>query len=481
MPESPSPVGAPVEAGPLSTFTSTIRLKLRVPARLRNLELVLVILAIGIDVGAVALVQLGAMGHTGLTVLSLMGMLGVLVLALHVTMRVVAPDADPLILPIITVLNGLGIAMIYRLDLADELFGWESAGIRQIVWTAIAVAIAIGVLIVIRNHRVLQRYRYVAMFTGIVLLILPMLPIIGETVNGARLWVSIGPFQFQPGELAKVALAIFFAGYLVTARDSLSMVGRKVLGMTLPRARDLGPILVVFAASMLVLIFQRDLGTALLYFGLFLVMLYVATGRSSWIVLGLALFGVGAFVASRLLSYVGGRVDAWLNPFDEANYEADGGSYQLVQGLFGLADGGLIGTGLGQGSPEITPLAESDYIISALGEELGLVGLFAILGLYLLFVSRGFRIGFAGQDDFGRLLGVGLAFVIALQVFVVIGGVTRVIPLTGLTTPFLAAGGSSLVANWIIAALLLRLSDTVRNQPRLVVDEGAEPRLVVGS
>ncbi len=474
----PNPVGAPVDAGPVSSFTSSIRIKLRTPARLRNLELVLLVLAIGIDVGAIVLVQLGAIGRTGLTVISLMALLGVLVLGLHVVLRVVAPDADPLILPIITTLNGLGIAMIYRIDLADELYGWDSAGIRQIVWTGIAVIIAAGVLLVIRNHRILQRYRYVAMFTGIALLILPMLPVLGETVNGARLWVSIGPFSFQPGELAKVALAIFFAGYLVTARDSLSMVGRRFLWMKLPRARDLGPILVVFAASMVVLVFQRDLGTALLYFGLFLVMLYVATGRASWIVLGLTLFLVGAYVASRLLTYVGGRFDAWLNPFDPDNYAADGGSYQLVQGMFGLADGGIIGTGLGRGSPEITPLSESDYIISALGEELGLIGVFAILGLYLLFVSRGFRIGFAGQDDFGRLLGVGLSFVIALQVFVVIGGVTRVIPLTGLTTPFLAAGGSSLVANWIIAALLLRLSDTVRNQPRLVIDQAdADPRL----
>lgn len=481
MSESSSPtVGVPYDAGPRATFTSTIRLKLRVPAKLRNLELALLILAIAIDLGAVALVQLGAIGHLGYTVLGLTAMLGMLLLLLHVTLRVVAPDADPLILPVITVLNGLGIAMIYRLDLAEDSIGWDSAGIRQIVWTAIAIIIAGAVLVVVRNHRVLQRYRYVAMLSGIILLILPMLPVIGSTVNGARLWVSLGPFSFQPGELGKVALAIFFAGYLVTARDSLSMVGRKFLGMQFPRARDLGPILVVFAASMLVLVFQRDLGTALLYFGLFLVMLYVATGRSSWIVLGLGLFLVGAFVASRLLSYVGGRVDAWLDAFNPEIYNATGGSYQLVQGLFGLADGGLIGTGLGRGSPEITPLAESDYIISALGEELGLVGLFAILGLYLLFVSRGFRIGFAGQDDFGRLLGVGLSFAIALQVFVVIGGVTRVIPLTGLTTPFLAAGGSSLVANWIIAALLLRLSDTVRNQPRLVVDDPTANRLVVG-
>jgi len=481
MPGTSSADRAPVEAGTLSTFTSSIRLKLRVPARLRNLELVLLVFAIGIALAALALVQLGVLGRIDAAVLWLMGLLGVLLLGMHLVLRVTAPEADPLILPTITVLNGLGIAMIYRLDLADARYGWDAAGIRQIAWTAMAIVIAGGVLLIVRNHRVLQRYRYVAMFSGIALLVLPMLPIIGQTVNGARLWVAIGAFSFQPGELAKVALAIFFAGYLVTARDSLSMVGRRFLWMTLPRARDLGPILVVFAASMLVLVFQRDLGTALLYFGLFLVMLYTATGRSSWIVLGLGLFLVGAFVASRLLSYVGARVDAWLNPFASANYDAEGGSYQLVQGLFGLADGGLIGTGLGRGSPDITPLAQSDYIISALGEELGLVGLFAILALYLLFVSRGFRIGFAGQDDFGRLLGVGLAFVVALQVFVVIGGVTRVIPLTGLTTPFLAAGGSSLVANWIIAALLLRLSDTVRQQPLAVIGDESEPRLVIGS
>lgn len=462
-------------------FTTTIRLKLRAPARLRNLEFWLLLLAIGINVSAVALVQLGVDGRVGFTALGLSGLLGMLVLALHVTLRITAPDADPFILPIITVLNGLGIAMIYRIDLADNLHGWDSLGIRQIVWTAMAVVIAGAVLIIIRNHRVLQRYRYVAGLIGIVLLLLPLAPLIGSERNGARLWVEFGAFSFQPGELAKVALAVFFAGYLVTARDSLSMVGRKVLGMRLPRARDLGPILVVWALSMVVLVFQRDLGTALLYFGLFLVMLYVATGRASWIVLGLTLFIVGAIVASQALSYVNGRVMSWLDAFNPEVYDAVGGSYQLVQGMFGLAAGGLIGTGLGRGNPDLTPLAESDYIVAALGEELGLIGLFAILALYLLFVARGFRIGFAGQDDFGRLLGVGLSFVVALQVFVVVGGVTRVIPLTGLTTPFLAAGGSSLVANWIIAVLLLRLSDTVRHQPRLVIDAraAAEARLGV--
>jgi cell division protein FtsW (lipid II flippase) len=454
-----------------STFTGTIRIKLRAPAKMRNLEMALLAFACVINLAAIVLVQLGALGRIDSSIITFGVVLAVLVFIMHFAMRIVAPNADPLILPIITVLNGLGIAMIYRLDIAEGRVGWDGFATRQILWTAIAITLAVVVIVVVRNHRVLQRYRFVAMFAGIVLLVLPMIPGLGVERFGARIWVSFfGIFTFQPGELAKIALAIFFAGYLVSARDSLSMVGRKFLGMRFPRARDLGPILIVFAVSMAVLIFQRDLGTSLLYFGLFLVMIYVATGRASWIILGLSLFIGGALVASQTLSYVNGRFTAWLDALNPDVYEQPGGSYQLVQGLFGLAGGGLSGTGLGQGRPDIVPLAESDYIIASLGEELGLAGIFAILALYLLFISRGFRIGFAGQDDFGRLLGVGLAFVIALQVFIVIGGVTRVIPLTGLTTPFLAAGGSSLVANWIIAALLLRLSDTVRNQPRLVVE-----------
>ena len=445
--------------------------RLHLPQKLRNLELFLLLIACFINASAVVLVQLGALGELDPSLVLLGAGLSVLVISLHVVLRFVARDADPFILPIATVLNGLGIAMIYRIDVAKHLTGWDAAGVRQMVWTAMAILLAIVVIIVVRNHRVLLRYRFVSMFTGIALLLLPLAPVIGSERFGARIWIEIGPLNFQPGELGKIALAIFFAGYLVTARDSLSMVGTKVLGITFPRARDLGPIIVVFLASMGVLIFQRDLGTALLYFGLFLVMIYVATGRASWIILGLTMFFAGALVASQTLSYVNGRFAAWLDAFNPDIYAQTGGSYQLVQGLFGLANGGLIGTGLGQGRPNIVPLAESDYIIASLGEELGLIGLFAILALYLLFVSRGFRIGFAGQDDFGRLLGVGLSFVIALQVFIVVGGVTRVIPLTGLTTPFLAAGGSSLVANWIIAALLLRLSDTVRNQPRAVIEQ----------
>ena len=352
--------------------------------------------------------------------------------------------------------------------MAQLLFGFAVA-----LHLAFALALggAFAIIMLIRHHRVLQRYTYVAGLIGIVLLLLPMVPGLGIELNGARVWIQIGTLTFQPGEIAKVALAIFFAGYLVQARDTLSMVGRTFLGMRFPRGRDLGPILVIWALSMGVIVFERDLGTGLLFFGLFLVMLYVATGRLSWLMLGLGLVAIGAVLANQFLPYVHDRFLNWTNAFSPAIYDQNGGSYQLVQGLFGLAHGGLIGTGLGQGMPYITPVSQSDYIIASLGEELGLIGVFAILCLYLLLVGRGLRIGFAGHDDFSKLLAVGLAFVIALQVFIVVGGVTRVIPLTGLTTPFLAAGGSSLVANWMIAALLLRLSDSIRNEPRLVVGQ----------
>jgi cell division protein FtsW (lipid II flippase) len=450
--------------------TASVR-RIREPQKLRNLEFALLLAACVINAGAIVLVQLGAMGGIDTQLVLLGAGLSALVFGLHIAMRFVARDADPFLLPIATVLNGLGIAMIYRIDIAYGDSGWESAAVRQIVWSAIAILAGLATILLIRNHRTLFRYTYLSGLVAIVLLLLPLVPGLGREVSGARVWIGFGDFAtFQPGEIAKIALAVFFAGYLVRNRDSLSMVGRTFLGMRFPRGRDLGPLLVVWALSMAVIVFQRDLGTALLYFGLFLVMLYVATSRLSWVVLGLSLFLAGAIIASQTLDYVNGRFRNWLDAFNPEVYDASGGSYQLVQGLFGLANGGLIGTGLGQGRPDLTPVPQSDYIIASLGEELGLAGVFAILALYVLFVARGFRIGFAGQDDFGKLLGVGLAFVVALQVFIVVGGVTRVIPLTGLTTPFLAAGGSSLVANWIIVALLLRLSDTVRNHPRLVID-----------
>ena len=362
-----------------------------------------------------------------------------------------------------TVLSGLGIAEIYRIDLHYGSTGWQSASVRQIVWCSIAVLCAVVTLLVVRHTQVLQRYTYIFGLIAVVLLALPLLPGVGRVVSGARAWISIGSLSFQPGEIAKIALAIFFAGYLVRHRDALALLGAKRFGIRFPRVRHTGPIVFVWLLSILVVIAQHDLGPGLLYFGIFLVLIYVATARISWLVIGGLLIVAGAAAANVTLTYVHLRFANWLTPFDSSVYNANGGSYQLIQGLFGFAHGGLIGTGLGQGQPWITPVSQSDYIFASLGEELGLAGIFAILALYLLFTARGFRIAHDSPDDFSALLAVGLAFTVALQTFIIIGGLTRVIPLTGLTTPFLAAGGSSLVANWVIGALLLRLSNMRRN------------------
>lgn len=440
--------------------------RIRVPQTQRNRELGLLIFAFVINWSAVALVQLGELGAIDWTFLVYCGGLTALVVALHIVLRLRARDADPFVVPIATLLTGLGLAMIYRLDLHWDRHSWEAFSTRQLAWAAIALVAAIAVVLLLRNYRVLFRYTYIFGFVGIVLLILPIIPGLSGGGN-ADVWVDLGFFTFQPGELAKIALAIFFAGYLVRTRESLTSTGTRFLGMTWPRARELGPLLVIWLVSLGIIVMQRDLGTGVLIFGMFVAMLYVATGKTSWVLIGVVLAVSGAFLASRILPYVGARFTNWLDAFNPALM--DDSSYQLVNGIFGMAHGGLIGTGLGQGRPYLTPVAESDYILPALGEELGLIGVFAVLALYMVFTSRGIRIGLAGQDDFGKLLATGLSFTIALQVFIMVGGVTRIIPLTGLTTPFLAAGGSSLVANWIIVALLLRISDAVRSRPRVVI------------
>ncbi|BDV29361.1 FtsW/RodA/SpoVE family cell cycle protein [Microbacterium terricola] len=454
----------------LSTDTAVLRAlrKIRVPQKQRNRELALLIFTFLINGSAVALVQLGAIGEIDVTFLFYCGALTALVLALHIALRLVARDADPFVVPIATLLTGLGIAMIYRLDIAEKAHGWDAFSTKQLLWSAIAIIAALVVVIVLRNYRVLFRYTYLFGLAAIVLLLLPMVPGLGTDAN-ADVWIAIGPFSFQPGELAKICLAIFFAGYLVRTRESLTSVGRRFLGFTWPRPREFGPLLVIWAISLGIIVMQRDLGTGLLIFGMFVAMLYVATGKTSWVLIGVILAAAGALLASQLLPYVHSRFQNWLDAFNPEVIDGTPGSYQLVQGIFGLAHGGFIGTGLGQGRPYITPVAESDYIFPSLGEELGIIGVFAILALYMVFVARGIRIGVAGQDDFGKLLATGLSFTIGLQVFIMVGGVTRVIPLTGLTTPFLAAGGSSLVANWIIVALLLRISDAVRSRPRVVI------------
>lgn len=455
---------APVQAD--TSVLAALR-RLRMPQTQRNRELALLLFAFAINTAAVALVQLGTHGQIDWTFLYYCGGLSVLVLALHIVLRFRARDADPFVVPIATVLTGLGIAMIYRLDIAEDYTGWAADSTRQLAWSAIAIVAAVALVVLLRNYRVLFRYTYLFGLAGILLLLLPFVPGLGTDAN-ADVWVRIGGlFSFQPGELAKIALAIFFAGYLVRTREALASTGTRFLGMTWPRARQLGPVLVVWVASLGIIVLQRDLGTGLLLFGMFIAMIYTATGKTSWVVIGLAMVTAGAYAASRFLPYVGARFENWLDAFNPDLM--DGSSMQLVSGIFGLAEGGLVGTGLGRGRPDLTPLAASDYIFPSLGEELGLVGVFAILCLYMVFTSRGIRIGIAGQDDFGKLLATGLSFTLALQVFIMVGGVTRVIPLTGLTTPFLAAGGSSLVANWIIVALLLRISDAVRSRPRVVI------------
>ncbi|AZS42490.1 putative FtsW-like protein [Microbacterium oleivorans] len=453
----------------VETDTTVIKAlrKLRMPATQRNRELGLLLFATVVTTVAVMLVQLGTRGEIDPTFLSYCGGLAGLALALHIVTRICARDADPFVLPIATLLTGLGIAMIYRLDIAKDRIGWGSLGSRQLVWAAIAITGAILIVIFLRNYRVLFRYTYVFGLSGILLLLLPFVPGLGIKA-GADVWVSIGGvFSFQPGELAKICLAIFFAGYLVRTREALSSVGTRFLGITWPKARQLGPLLIIWGVSLGIIVLQRDLGTGILIFGMFIAMLYVATGKASWAILGVLLAAAGALVASQILPYVGSRFANWLDAFNPEYM--NGSSYQLVSGIFGLAHGGLIGTGWGLGRPDLTPLAQNDYILPSLGEELGLVGVFAILALYMVFVSRGIRIGIAGQDDFGKLLATGLSFTLALQVFIMVGGVTRVIPLTGLTMPFLAAGGSSLIANFLIIAILLRISDAVRSRPRVVI------------
>ena len=429
----------------------------------RTAELGLIVLALALGVGAYVLVGIATTDSVPVDWLRYAGGLALLTLGLHVVLRVRAPYADPVILPTAAAINGIGLAMIHRIDIAyearDKYAGFAD---RQLAWTALGVLLAAAVILVLRDHRTLRRYTYTAMVVGLGLILLPLVPGLGKEINGARIWIHLGGMSFQPAEFGKIALAVFFAGYLVTHRDTLALAGPRFLGLQLPRPRDLGPILVAWVVSLGVLVFERDLGTSLLFFGLFVGMLYLATERVSWVVLGTVLFGAGAMLAARTFPHVGNRFNVWLNALDQDVFSANPGSGQLVRGLFGMASGGLFGTGWGKGRPDLVPYAESDFVIASLGEELGLTGLLAILVMYLVLVERGMRTAIGARDGFGKLFAGGMSFVIAFQCFVVVGGVTRLIPLTGLTMPFLAYGGSSLLANWMIAALLLRISDSAR-------------------
>jgi cell division protein FtsW (lipid II flippase) len=450
------------------------------PRGRRRTELAMLVFAVALVAFAYANVGFGLKGKLPPGMAEyLLGFIVLLAIA-HLAVRKLAPWADPLLLPLAAALNGLGIVMIYRLQESGRNGNpgqaittlSSSAATLQIVYTAIGIGCFVAVLALVREPRVLQRYTYTLAALGIILLALPaLLPASISEVQGAKIQISLGGFTIQPEEFAKLALAISFAGYLVAKRDVLSLAGRRVLGIDLPRGRDLGPVLIVWGVSLLLLVFESDIGTSALFMGLFVAMLYIATQRTSWLLIGFALFIAGAYSASKLFSHVGERFQIWLHPFVGNN--PFGNAYQLVQGLYGMAPGRILGKGLGGGQPYLTPLVQSDFVVTAFGEELGMTGLMAILLLYGLIVQRGLATSLAVKDPFSKILAGGLAFMLALQIFVIVGGVTRLIPLTGITTPFLSQGGSSLIASWMLIALLMRLSDTARRPPpQPIQDEG---------
>lgn len=432
-----------------------------IPRKRRGVELALLVFALVITFSAYAQVDLNVSGRLSSVFPYLAGVCTGLALLAHLAVRWRLPYADPVILPCVVVLNGLGLAMIHRIDVINSppLNGAR----QQLIWTILGVVMFILVAVVLRDHRPLQRFTYTLGLAGIVLLLLPLVPGIGTAKFGARIWIQVGPYSFQPAEAAKVLLAVAFAAYLVEKREVLALAGYRVLGIDLPRARDLGPILAMWGISLLILVFQNDLGTSLLFFGLFVMLLYVSTERAGWVVLGTLLFAVGAYFAYLNLGHVRVRVSSWLDPFSDFDQ-----NFQVINAQFGMAWGGLLGTGLGEGRPGLTPLARSDFIAAAIGEELGMTGLMAVILIYGLIVARGLRIALQCREPFGKLLAAGLSFAFALQVFTILGGVTRLLPLTGLTTPFMSQGGSSMICNWIVVGLLLVISHHVRKPATIV-------------
>ncbi len=458
------------------------------PVTRRSSELLMTALALGIVAFAFASAAFSLKGQHPSTIIEYIVAYGAIIVGAHLAVRKFAPYADPLLLPIATVLNGLGLVMIYRLTEVGRYGNpgpnsphilASSAPVTQVIYTVIGVGVFVLFLWRIKDIKVLQPYTYVLGLAGLVLIALPaLLPASISGVEGttAKIQISIGGFSVQPEEFGKLLLAASFASYLMEHGQQLSLLTDKWLFFKMPRRKDLAPILVVWALSMLLLIFESDIGTSAVFMGLFVAMLYIATSRRSWVVIGLGMFIAGAFLAATLVSHVGQRFSVWLHPFTYNNLQnrATGTpSYQVVQGLYGMANGGLLGKGLGGGQPWWTPLVQSDFIFTAFGEELGLAGVMALLLLYGLFVQRGLRTALLAKDEYSKLLASGLAFMFALQVFVIVGGVTRLLPDTGITTPFLSQGGSSLVASWLLTAAIARMSDSARRPaPRPIQDEG---------
>jgi cell division protein FtsW (lipid II flippase) len=433
-----------------------------IPKR-RNVEALLLLLALAIGLFAYANVDQAMTGKYPSNLTALGVEFGVVLLAAHLVVRRFAPYADPVILPVAAMINGLGLVLIHRLDpynIANKLAPKGGAAPTQAIYTVVGLVVFIAVLIIIRDHRVLQRYTYISALVGLFLVGLPaVLPARISEVNGARSWIRLGGFSVQPAEFGKLLLVSFFAAFLHAKRDALALASRRVLGVYLPRGRDLGPILVCWGFAMLVLIRETDLGVSLMFFGAFVIMLYMATERTSWLLFGVLLFVGGATIVAKISPHVMVRVTSWLHPFSDVHNT----TRQIAQSMYAFANGGLFGTGLGQGYPTQVGFANNaDFILDTVGEELGLVGLTALLIAYAMIVVRGVKASMLVRDPYGKLLGAGLAVTFCLQVFITAGGVMRLIPMTGLPMPFLAYGGSALIANWILVALLLRISDAAR-------------------
>jgi cell division protein FtsW (lipid II flippase) len=385
-----------------------------------------------------------------------------LCVAAHVVVRIRLPYADPYLLPLVAVLACFGLVVIYRLD--------DAKALQQAYWFLVGLALFTATIFFLKDFRVLERYRYTIAAAGLALLLLPRVPGIGQQVNGAYLGVGIGSISFQPAEFGKLAIVIFLAAYLRDHRQLLVQGARRFAGITLPPPKHFGPLLVVFFAAMFLLFIIQDLGSSLMYFGGFLALLYVATNRFSFVVVGMVLFAVGAYGMYQIRSHIQDRVEIWLDPFKPHLVEHEG--YQIAQSLFAQADGGLFGTGFGQallsvGGTPLLPAADTDLIYSVIVNELGLAGACGLLLVYLMFAERGMKTAMIAPDSFSKLLATGLTAVFALQVFVIVGGVTKVIPLTGVTLPFVSYGGSSIVANFVLLALLLLVSDRARRPAHL--------------
>jgi peptidoglycan glycosyltransferase len=415
----------------------------------RNTELGLLLVAACVVVGTYVLASLGTTASLPADVVPFLGIVLGLLLVAHLATRRLAPDADGTLLPIAGLLNGLGYVFIARLD--PDLAG------LQATWTAIGIGAYILTLAVVRQTRTLDRYRYTFMVIGLGLLLLPLVPGLGEEKFGARIWVSVGPVNFQPGEFAKIALATFFAAYLVEKRELLAVASWRVGPVMLPDPKHFGPVLLAWGVSLLVMVAETDLGSSLLFFTLFLVMLWVATERATYLVIGFSLFAAGAWFAWTQFVHVQDRVTIWLDPWQPELIRDE--AYQPVQALYALADGGVTGTGPGLGTPDVIPAAATDFIFAVIGEELGLAGCTALICAYLLMVGAGLRIAVRAATPFDKLLAVGLSTLLGVQAFIIMGGVLRLLPLTGVTLPFLSYGGSSLLANYVLIALLVRISD----------------------